>query len=90
VPRLDVLSAALAFVVSETATPPFGASVAVPRTTAPSMKVTVPVAFGLDAVTLAVKMTPPLTSCAGELAMIVMSVGILLTVCTKTVEVAEL
>jgi hypothetical protein len=44
--------------VSETVTPPFALSVAVPKITVPSMKVTVPVAFGLGAVTFAVKVTP--------------------------------
>jgi hypothetical protein len=54
------------------------------------MKVTVPVAFGLDAVTVAVKVTPPFINCAGVLSVIVIAVGILLTVCTKTAETAEL
>ena len=54
------------------------------------MKVTVPVAFGFGAVTVAVKVIPPFTNCAGVLSMIVIAVGILLTVCTSIVETAEL
>ena len=44
------------------ATPPFEVSEAVPNTVVPSMKVTVPVALGLEAVTLAVKVIPVLIS----------------------------
>ena len=53
-----VANAAFAFVVSVTITPPLGLSVEVPSIVVPSMKVMVPVAFGLGAVTFAVKVTP--------------------------------
>jgi hypothetical protein len=52
------------------------------------MKVTVPVAFGLGAVTFAVKVTPVWSSCAGALTTIVVTVGILPTTCVRTAEVA--
>ena len=48
----------MAFVVSVTTTPPLALSAAEPNTVVPSIKVTVPVAFGLGAVTFAVKVTP--------------------------------
>ena len=54
--------AAFAFVLSDTATPPLEVSEAVPNTVVPSKKVTVPVALGLEAVTLAVKVIPVLIS----------------------------
>jgi hypothetical protein len=86
---LAVAKAAFAFVVSDTATPP-ALSGAEPRTVVPSMKVTVPVAFGLGAVTFAVKVTPVCRSCAGALATIVVTVGIFPTTWVSTAEVAEL
>lgn len=85
-----VAKAAFAFVVSETITPPFELIGPVPRTVVPSMKVTVPVAFGLGAVTFAVKVTPVWRSWAGALSVMVVTVGILLTTCVSTAEVAEL
>lgn len=57
-------------------------------TVVPSMKVTVPVAFGLGAVTVAVKVTPVVRSCEGVLARIVVTVGILPTTWVSTAEVA--
>jgi len=56
----------------------------------PSIKVTVPVAFGLGAVTFAVKVTPMWSSWAGSLAMIVVTVGILPTASVRTAEVEAL
>ena len=82
--------AAFAFVLSDTATPPFEVSEAVPNTVVPSKKVTVPVALGLEAVTLAVKVIPVLISWAGVLSVIVMTVGILLMICASTEDVEEL
>jgi len=75
-------------VVSETTTPPFGLIVAVPNTFVPSIKVTVPVAFGLGAVTFAVNVTPVWSSWAGALSTIVVTVGILPTTCVRTAEAA--
>lgn len=77
-------------VVNETITPPFALIGEEPNTVVPSMKVTVPVAFGLVAVTVAVNVTPVLSSCAGVLTMIVVTVGILPTTCVRTAEVAAL
>jgi hypothetical protein len=54
------------------------------------MKVTVPVAFGLNAVTFAVKVTPVWSSWAGALARIVVTVGILPTTSVRTAEVEAL
>jgi hypothetical protein len=54
------------------------------------MKVTVPVALGLGAVTFAVKVTPVWSSWAGAEATIVITVGILPTTWVKTAEVAAL
>ena len=76
--------------VSEIATPPFDEIEAVPSIVVPSMNVTVPVAFGLEAVMLAVKVIPVLISWAGVLSVIVMTVGILLTTCVNTEEIEEL
>ena len=76
--------------LSDTATPPFDERVAVPSIVVPSMNVTVPVAFGLEAVTLAVKVIPVWMSWAGVLSVIVMTVGILLTICVNTEEIEEL
>ena len=73
-----------------TTTPPFALSVAVPNMVVPSIKVTVPVAFGLGAVTFAVKVTPVWRSWAAALAVIVVTVGILPTTSVKTAEVAAL
>jgi hypothetical protein len=56
----------------------------------PSIKVTVPVAFGLEAVTFAVKVTPVWRSWAAALASIVVTVGILPTTSVKTAEIAAL
>ena len=56
----------------------------------PSIKVTVPVAFGLAAVTFAVKVTPMWSSWAGALATIVVTVGILPTTSVRTAEVEAL
>jgi hypothetical protein len=84
------MKAAFALVVSETATPPFALSAAVPKTTVPSINVTVPVALGLGAVTFAVKVTPEWSSWAGALATIIVTVGILPTTCARTAEVAVL
>ena len=88
--RPVVAKAALAFVVSVTMTPPFALSAAVPNIVVPSIKVTVPVALGLGAVTFAVKVTPVWRSCAAALAAIVVTVGILSITSVKTVEVAAL
>ena len=73
-----------------TTTPPFALSVALPNMVVPSIKVTVPVAFGLGAVTFAVKVTPVWRSWAAALAVIVVTVGILPTTSVKTAEVAAL
>jgi hypothetical protein len=56
----------------------------------PSIKVTVPVAFGLGAVTFAVKVTPMWSSWAASLAAIVVVVGILPTASVRTAEVEAL
>jgi hypothetical protein len=73
-----------------TITPPFALSVAVPNMDVPSIKVTVPVAFGLGAVTLAVKVTPVWRSWAAALEAMVVTVGILPTTSVRTAEVAAL
>jgi hypothetical protein len=73
-----------------TTTPPLALTVAVPNMVVPSIKVTVPVAFGLGAVTFAVKVTPVWRSCAGALAAIVVTVGIRPTTSVKTAETAAL
>jgi hypothetical protein len=84
---LEVRRAALALVLSDTATPPFDERVAVPSMIVPSINVTVPVAFGLEAVTVAVKVIPVSMSWAGVLSVIVITVGILLMACTNTEEI---
>lgn len=71
-------------------TPPFELIGAEPITVVPSIKVTVPVAFGLRAVTFAVKVTPVWSNCAGALSTIVVTVGILPTTCVRTADVAAL
>ena len=87
---MEVRRAAFALVLSDTATPPFDEREAVPSMVVPSKNVTVPVAFGLEAVTLAVKVIPVLMSWAGVLSVIVMTVGILLMTCANTEETDEL
>ena len=87
---MEVRRAALALVLSDTAIPPFGVRIAVPSMVVPSINVTVPVAFGLEAVTVAVKVIPVSMSWAGVLSVIVMTVGILLMTCTNTEEIDEL